>query len=149
MMAVGTIDTHVWVDACDDPETADNSGNDVVNPGGIIRPEQFIVSFSVRAKSLSVRLAYPTAGTVTTDPIVQVFGRMADGTWELLEDLTGNTNVTLTSVAVADLDDGTLKYTLPADISPGGALDVLVAIKTALVGTTLGSTSVIQLRPEY
>lgn len=96
-----------------------------------------------------VRLGYDASLSVTTNPVVKVFGRRSGGAWELLPTRGGALSITL-SAASTDISDGTLKYTTPAassTIDTLGCDEILVGVETALAGTGTTSTAIVQVRP--
>jgi len=96
-----------------------------------------------------IRMGYDASLTVTTNPVVKVFGRRSGGAWELLPTRGGAVTITL-AAAATDVSDGTLKYTTPASsnvVDLLGCDEILVGVETALAGTGATSSAVVQVRP--
>src|SRR3990167_9218005 len=62
---------------------------------------------------LRLRLAYDDGVTVTTEPIIKVFGRTESDAWEILPNLDGTLSVTMQIALTTDASDGTLNFTTP------------------------------------
>ncbi len=98
---------------------------------------------------VQVRMGYDASLTVTTNPVVKVFGRRSGGAWELLPTRAGALTITL-AAAATDVSDGTLKYTTPASsavVDMLGCDEILVGVETALAGTGTTSSAIVQVRP--
>ena len=134
-----------WITVCDLPTTADNAGSTVVNPGGITRAEQHWLQMLGTGTTVQIRLRYPTAGSVSTDVVVQPFGRDANGIPQRLLDSTGTHALTLGDDTTNDARDGTYSYTQPVEVDADANKEVLIAVKTALAGSGL-TNAVIQAR---
>lgn len=132
-----------WVMVCDDPATADNAGSTVVNPGGITRSAQRKCKMIGSGTTAAIRLRYPTAGTVTTAPVVQVFGFDSAGIPERLVDATASHALTLTVDTANDARDGTYSYTQPVEVDVNACTEFLVAVKTALGGSSLTNATIV------
>lgn len=135
-----------WQDVNTAPETADNSGSSVVNPGAITRSDVHRVYLNGFGTNALVRLKYDDALTVSADPVVQLFGFDVAGVVQPLSDSSGNHEKTMTTAASTDVTDGTFKYTVPVKIELDGCSSLLVAIKTALAGTGTKDNATIQVR---
>lgn len=130
-----------WITAVTDGKTA------TTNP---YRPASATGTSSIDVTGftgLVVRAKYPRAQTLTTDPIVYVWGLKND-TWCALYDSTGRQSITLSDNATTDCDDGTTyKWTLPSDkIDALGCHQVIVTVATAGVASSGGSIP-IELTP--
>jgi hypothetical protein len=80
-----------------------------------------------------VRAKYLVAGTMSTDPIVAVWGQRGS-TWGILKDANGSRTTTLADTAATDCTDATYKYTDSSEkIDALGAEHVLVTVITAAV----------------
>lgn len=134
-----------WATVCDAPTTSDNSGSTVVNPGGISRSNQNWLQMAGVGTTVQFRLRYPTAGTVSTQVVVQPFGRDSAAVPERLVDTSGTHVFTLTVDTTNDARDGTYSYTQPYEVDANANKEVLIAVKTALAGTSL-TNAVIQAR---
>lgn len=137
----------------------------VIDPGGvtvqdaatITNPDTQITASTrhkllrgARGTSLLLRMRYDDALTVTTAPVVKVFGKSSgDVAWQLLKTRAAALNATL-SVNAADTTDGTDKFTI-ADFDTLawdclGCDTFLVGIETALAGTGTTSTATIEAK---
>jgi hypothetical protein len=125
-----------WSQVCDAPATADNAGSTVTNPGGITRAEQHWLPTAGRGTQVAICLKYPAGASISTQVVVQPFGRDSAGIPQALLDAAGGNALTLTASAT-DATDGTWKYTAPVYVDALGSKDVLVAVKTALAGSTI------------
>lgn len=132
-----------WGVACSAPKTADNSGNAIVNPSLITRAEQHWVKLGQRGTTLQVRLKYETAGSISTQVVVQIFGRDGNLITERLLDSSGTHPLSLTADTSNDARDATYSYTQPVEVDCNGNSEVLVAIKTALAGTGLDAPAIL------
>lgn len=136
-----------WVDVCDAPETADNSGSTVVNPGGITRSAQKLLQNRGVGTSVQVRLKYDVGASTLTNPVVQVFGFDGNGVPTKLRDKDGNHELTLTLDATNDVRDSLFKYSVPVEVDMDGCSSILVAVKTAFAASSgTVSNSTIQVR---
>lgn len=136
-----------WVEICDAPETADNSGSTVVNPGAITRSAQNKLYNHGVGTSLQIRLKYDTGAGTLTSPVIQAFGFDGNGLPQRLKDKDGNHELTLTLDGTNDVRDSSFKYSAIAEVDMDGCASVLVAVKTAFAassGTVNNST--IQVR---
>jgi hypothetical protein len=97
----------------------DNSGTITIPETHISKATAYIFSHT-QGSTLTLRLAYDRGATVTTSPIVCLFGRtMGSGVagWQLLRTLDDSPSATL-GTAVTDIDDGTVfKFTTPSRTS--------------------------------
>jgi hypothetical protein len=136
-----------WIDICTAPETADNGGSVVTNPGAITRSTQNWFAACGLGTQVLVRLKYDAgvSGSITS-PVVQVFGRDSAGCPQRLVDGSGTHEQTLTVDGTNDVTDGTYKYTVPKTINIHGNLELLAAIKTAFAATGTLTNSTIQVR---
>lgn len=136
-----------WVDVCDAPETADNSGSTVVNPGGITRSAQNKLYNHGIGTSLQIRLKYDAGASTLTNPVVQPFGFDGNNSPQKLVDADGTHELTLTLDGTNDVQDGTYKYSQPVEVDMDGCASVLVAVKTAFNATSgAEDNSAIQVR---
>lgn len=116
--------------------TADNSGSSITNPTTMITAatQRILLRRSRAGTTLLLRLAYSAGATVSTSPVVEVFGRTGTNAWQRLENKSGAVAVTLTAAA-DDVTDGTLKYTHPSMTTHAfdcaGCDEILVGVKTA------------------
>lgn len=124
--------------------TADNSGSIITNPGNIstLNTTRLYVSMQGRFTSVQFRLKYPTAGTVTTNVIVQPFGYTENGLYQRLVDATALHQIPLTVDTTNDVRDGTYSYTQPAEVDASACDKVLIAVYTALAGTSLTGATI-------
>lgn len=136
-----------WIDICTAPETADNGGSTVTNPGAITRSTQNWFKPCGLGTQVLVRLKYDAgvSGTITS-PVVQVFGRDSAQCPQRLVDGSGNHEQTVTVDATNDVTDGTYKYTAAKTVNIHGNLELLAAIKTAFNATGTLSNSTVQVR---
>lgn len=99
--------------------------------------------------TLRLRMAYDASLTVSTAPVVKVFGRTGSDSWQLLKSVRGNVSEAL-SVAATDASDGTLKYTTSDQFVHSwdcdGCDELIVVIETALSGTGTVSTAFVQVK---
>lgn len=135
-----------WVDLCDEPETADNAGNAVVNPGAITRASQRKLDTEGFGTTLQIRLKYDDGVTGVTSPVIQAFGEDGNGNWQKLFDRNGSHELTLTVAASTDVKDADFCYTNPVEVDMDGCKKVLIAVKTAFNATGTINTSVIQAK---
>lgn len=126
-----------WVAVCTTPTTADNAGSTVVDPIGITRTAQNWATIAGKGTTIQVCLKYPTAGTVSTSPVVQVFGKDSNSIPQRLNDKDGTHELTLTVTAASDVRDGTYSYTNVIEVDANANRSVLVGVKTALAGSSL------------
>ena len=136
-----------WVDVCTAPETTDNSGSAVVNPGAITRSAQNKIYNHGVGTTLQIRLKYDAGAGTLTNPVVQPFGFDGNGLPQKLVDADAAHEQTLTLSASSDVTDGTYKYSQPVEVDMDGCASVLVAVKTAFAASTgTVSNSTIQVR---
>lgn len=136
-----------WIDICSAPETADNSGNTIVAPLGIVRAEQNRLYNNGVGTSLQIRLKYDDGAETLTSPVVQPFGFDGNDSPQRLVNADGDHELTLTIDATNDVQDGTYKYTQPVEVDMDGSASVLVAVKTAFnAGTGTEDNATIQVR---
>lgn len=138
-----------WMIACDDATTQDNSGT-ITNPlSHITDTDKRLISVPF-GTNLVVCHRYTDGSTVSTAPVIQVFGRTVSplreqgagdtttsnsvGEFMRLVNKAGDVDITLSDSAT-DLDDGTFEYTtVDPDahvIDMMGCNQVLIGIKTA------------------
>ncbi len=135
-----------WIDICTAPETTDNGGSVVTNPGAITRAEQNWLKTCGLGTQVLVRLKYDDGISVPTSPVVQLFGRDSQGCPQRLVDGSGTHEQTLTIDTTNDVTDGTYKYTAAKTINIHGNIELLAAIKTAFAATGTVDNSAIQVR---
>ncbi len=123
-------------------DDVDNSGNDITNPDTqLVGTLRNVCKTNKLGTFIQFRMAYDDSLTVTTDLVIQVFGRFdKDDQWQRLKSMDGTPLVDIVlSTAASDVTDGTLKYTDPdfqsQTIDLDATLDVIVRVKTALAGT--------------
>jgi hypothetical protein len=135
-----------WVNLCTDIDTADNSGNTVVNPSTITRAEQGKLSMLGSGTSVQWRIRY-TTGTTITAGTIQPFGFDANSVPDKLFDdaSTPSNALAFVSDASNDVQDGTYSYTASQETDANGATQVMGAIKVAATGTG-AATAVLQVR---
>lgn len=99
--------------------------------------------------TLRVRMAYDASLTVSTAPVVKVFGRTGTDAWQLLRSVRGNVSETL-AVAGTDVSDGAFKYTTSDQLTHSwdcdGCDQLLIVVETALAGTGTVNTAFIQFK---
>ncbi len=99
--------------------------------------------------TLRLRMAYDASLSVSTAPVVKVFGRTGADAWQLIKSVRGNVSETL-AVAGTDVSDGTFKYTTSDQLIHSwdcdGCDQLLVVIETALAGTGTVNTAFIQFK---
>jgi hypothetical protein len=115
-----------WSDVCSDPATPDNepgvtAGGVVVNPSAIARAAQSWLVIAGLGTTVQVRLKYPTAGSVATTPVVQVFGRDRAQRAQRLVDYGGVHQLTLAVDGANDVRDGVYSYSQPWKSMPMAA----------------------------
>lgn len=83
--------------------------------------------------TVQVRAKYTTGGTVTTAPIIQVFGLDGNGKPERLftSGASPSAFVTCTADATNDVQDGTNSYTTSQSLDCNGASQIVVGIQVA------------------
>lgn len=93
---------------------------------------------------VQVRAKYARAATLTTDPVIAVWGYRTGG-WSILKDAaaTPNRTFTLADTAATDTDDGvTYKWTDPtAKLDAVGAYKIRVTVITAAVESAAGAVT--------
>lgn len=122
-----------WQPLCTAPNVADNGGAAVVDPGAIVRAEQTWGAIQGEGTTLQVRLKYPAAAAISTDVVVQCFGRDRNGAPQRL--FAGAVHELTLADAASDVTDGTSKWTEAVEVDCQANSQVIVAIKTALAGT--------------
>jgi len=146
---------HEWKDAIGAGGIAstDNGGNDITNPTSQIDGlTKHLLKINKRGTFLQVRLVYDDGLTSITDPVVQIFGRYSDEQmWQRLRTLSNLHDVTLvTDQTTADVTDGTDKFTDPLfdaqTIDLNATDEILIGVKTALAGTGVTNTAVLQAK---
>ena len=129
-----------WIYANTDPETADNGGSAVTNPGAITRAALYkIVNDGIWTTGL-VTLRYAATGTLT-DPVLNIFGfdnaRTGNGdivNYQALKDSNDSSDITL-ATASGDVTDGTYKWTIPVEVDLKGNPFILCTVKTAFASS--------------
>ena len=99
---------------------------------------------------IRARLGYDDGLTGITNPKVKLFGRAnSTDAWQLLPNIAGNFQVTMTTAAT-DAEDGTLKYTTPDPEDHmwdcDGNDEFIFAVETALAGTGVTNNAILQAR---
>lgn len=140
------------------PATANNSGSVITNPTTqVTTATTHILKLDADGASpamgtiLLLSLGYNASLVVTTNPVVQVFGRAGSSDrWQLLVNNAGGLTGTITADTTNDVTDGTLKYTTPHQQYNAwdvlGCAEILVAVVTALAGTGTVNTSILQAK---
>ncbi len=139
-----------WVDLCTAPTAAEAdsgvmAGGAVVAPTLVTRAAQNWLYVAGLGSTVQLRLKYPTAGTVTTSPVVQPFGRDRRGAPQRLVDGSGVHALVLSVDPVNDVRDSAtpqMSYTQPVEIDADGCAEVLAAVRTALAGTGLTGATI-------
>ena len=129
-----------WVQLIDNLETADNSGNSITNPvTQITASTKRKLTVQGRGTTLLLMARYDDDTSVTTSPVIQAFGKDANGIWHKLKNASGTHEITVTCTFATDVQDGTYRYSDPVEVDMDGSVEVLVGIKTAYAGTTNAS----------
>ncbi|MGD9645219.1 MAG: hypothetical protein AB7U73_05870 [Pirellulales bacterium] len=139
-----------WVDVCNAPTTDENdagvvAAGTVVAPTLVTRVAQNWLFVAGLGSTVQVRLKYPTAGSVTTSPVVQMFGRDRRGVPQRLVDGSGVHALALSVDAASDVRDAAtpqMSYTQPVEVDADGCAEVLAAVRTALAGTGLTGATI-------
>ena len=146
MVLAASLTPHDWQTACTAPDVADSTP-DWNDPASIVRPEQGYILVNPLFQEVEFRLRYDdTPPTVSANPIIQVWGKFADGTWERLADSSGTYLQTLTTTPTTDQADGTYLYTPPQSVRLVGAATLLFAVQTAFAVSVGSATSIIEAR---
>ena len=122
-------------------ESTDNAGNDIINPDTqIVGTTRNVLKINKRGSFLIFRMCYPDATTITTELVIQIFGRFNTGEpWQRLKNLNDSINITLAANAALDVSDGTLMFTDPdpqdQTVDLSATDEVVVRVRTAAVGT--------------
>lgn len=139
-----------WIKVVDDGgvDAADNSGNNVTNPYGIARlgdadtkELRIFRRPAVGGEFLAVRHVYDEQLSISTQPVVQLFGRSGtDGEWELLPNLAKSVTSTITAAGTdAFSKDGAYLYTTVDEDNNVwdcmGCTEFVFVIKTAVAGS--------------
>lgn len=113
-----------WITVVSNAKSADS------NP---YRPDSGLASRDISligATGVIVRAKYDSGQTLSTDPVVAVFGRK-NNKWSIVKDVNGSRTSTL-SDSVNDTTDGTYLYTDPSDkIDALGANLIRISVVTA------------------
>ncbi len=139
-----------WVDVCTAPTVAESdtgvvAGGTVVAPTLITRAAQNWLFVAGLGSTVQLRLKYPTVGSVTTSPVVQVFGRDRRGAPQRLVDGSGVHALALSVDTINDVRDAAtpqMSYTQPVEVDADGCAEVLAAIREALAGTGLTGATI-------
>ena len=145
--------TSFWQVINDDAKSQDNSGTP--NPYSDSLSSTPVIMTIPYGTTLRLAARYTASGSMSTDPVVQVFGRSVNpagqqdntettntgtvGAWQQIVNKAGGLDITL-SDASTDISDGSFEYTL-SDLDAhsfdlDGNNQVLVLVKTAAVGPT-------------
>lgn len=122
--------------------------------GGLLNPEslaatRFPIWRRSKGTNLLLRVKYSSASTVTTSPIVKVFGRTGADAWDALPSKGGNLLETITCTVATDVTDGTWSYSqinftaLAWDCL--GTEKFIVGVSTAIAGSAM-TTAVLQAK---
>ncbi len=120
-------------------DDVDNVGNDITNPDvQIVTETRNTLKINKRGSFMIFRMVYPDATTITTDPVIQVFGRFNDTeTWQRLKNLNDSIDVTIVASAI-NVTDGVSMFTDPdaqdQTVDLSATDEVTVRVKTAAVG---------------
>lgn len=134
-----------WVDVHEAPEVQD--GNPTINPGALASSSLSILLLQGCCTTLQVRLKYRTSVAVTVEPVIQVFGCTAGGSYQRLLNGDGQHQLTLDVDATNDVVDGTWSYSQPVEVDVDGCDSALVTVMTALAQGAQND-AVIQARPK-
>lgn len=114
-------------------------GTPITDPEAeITNSETHIYQVQKFGTTLRIRMAYPRGVALTTDLVIQVFGRFAStNAWQKLTNKSGDHEVPVPQLTATDVDDGvTFQYT---DVDPNdhswdldGNEEILVGVRTAL-----------------
>lgn len=147
-----------WVTAIEagGVDDADNAGSTILNPTTtIVTSNRKIIATGGAGTLMLIRLRYINGDTVTTDPVVQVFGRSTSSeAWMALRNKANSETISFATEAASDvvttLPD-TLIYSVSAVdlddhyIDLAGCSEVLVGVKTAIAATA-GAFAVIEVK---
>lgn len=131
-----------WVSLRDTPATADNGGSAVTNPGNVLDTVSPRLGMDRAGTTVQIRLQYPAGASISTAPVVQLFGIDRNGVPQRLTDADGNHELTL-SAASSDPTDGTSKWTEAKEVDAQANFQVMVAVKTALAGTGISGAKLL------
>ena len=139
-----------WVDLCTAPAAVESdagvmAAGTVVAPTLITRAAQNWLYVAGLGSTVQLRLKYPTAGSVTTSPVVQPFGRDRRGAPQRLVDGSGVHALTLSVDPANDVRDAAtpqMSYTQPVEVDADGCTEMLAAVRTALAGTGLTGATI-------
>ena len=134
-----------WNQVIDDATTGGNSVSFITNPNSTITDSNYHILRCAFGTSVRIIARYTSGASMSTDPIIQVFGRSVQkgnpndmsGAWTSLYNKAGALELTLADSA-SDTNDGTYEYTL-ADPDANtfdldGNNEILVGVKTAAAG---------------
>ncbi len=123
-------------------DDVDNLGNDITNPDTQLNgTTRNVCKTNKLGTFIQFRMVYDDALSISTDAVIQVFGRFDDSDqWQRLKSMDSTPLVDIVlATASSDVTDGTFKYTDPdfqsQTIDLDATLDVIVRVKTALAGT--------------
>lgn len=137
---------------------ADNSGNQIVNPTATITAATARLTQIDRGTLAIFRMKYDDGVSGVTDPVLNIFGRVAvstngsQGPWMPLKtrEDTPSLNMTLTTDLTNDMTDGTYKFTNPDYkanvIDLCGCNEILVGVKTAFAATGTVTTATVEMK---
>lgn len=136
--------TMIDVGGADD---TDNSGSAITDPTTqITASTRKLIATSGAGTLLLIRMMYVAADTITTNPVVQVFGRSSDTEgWMALRNKANSHEITLDAVEASDVDTtiGATPYSSTAVdlddhyIDLAGCSQILMGIKTAAAGAAV------------
>jgi hypothetical protein len=137
-----------WNLVIENAKTGGNSGTFITNPNSTITDSGNHILNCNAGTSVRIIARYTASATLSTDPIIQVFGRTVANTsagtptagpWTSLYNKAGALELTLADSA-SDTNDGTFEYTLADPDANTFDLDgnnqILVGLKTAAAGPT-------------
>ncbi len=154
--------TSNWVDVNTAPTAADNAGSTVLNPGLLTRSAIKVFAMRGAGTSVQIRLKYDSTKSVTTSPVVQVFGfdnkgaagafdptlcepqRLYDNGTVPGHELTLDDDTT-NDVKASLADSVVWAYSEPKTLDALGNSYLMVTVKTAAVQASSGAP-VIQMR---
>jgi len=135
-----------WNQAIGDATVGGNSGTFITNPNSTITDSGNRIINCNFGTSLRVIARYTSGDSMSTDPVIQVFGRTVANTsagtptagpWTSLYNKAGALELTLSDTA-SDTNDGSFEYTLADPDANTFDLDgnnqILVGLKTAAAG---------------
>jgi len=145
-------DGHAWATVANAAESDDNGAAAIQDPDdatgeGMSNGTHFMYQFHSAVTRVEMRLKYLSGITsVSTQCIVQPWGKDAAGTWIKLNNSIGNHEITMTAAPDDDFDDQTNKYTASVSVSIGRCVEMTAGIRTLFNGAGAADTSSIEVR---